>query len=199
MSDVPFNDSAIQLEATTARSPLSESLIQAIGGAINRALRLGPAVGTVEMSDLDEATFVSIKGNNWVLCDGRAVVGSRYQALTSLANVPDRRGTFPRMKDHGRGLDPHGEQAVGTYQADQTQNHDHQVNPIQGDGNRMAPGIYRGHELGDGQVVFSTQIATRFVLGYYEAGILPNLRSSAFGGTESNSKAVITNFFVRIN
>lgn len=178
MANIPVSNVPIPIEAALARSPVSESLIQAIGGAINGILQLGPAVGTVEMSDLSESAFQGIKGTNWVLSDGRSVSGSRYHTLTGLSHVPDRRGTFPRMKDHGRGLDPSGNLAIGTYVADAIGAHTHNFTDL-------VPSAAAGGSDGGGD-------NDRGLQG------VPSTTAST-GGAETRPKFVVINFFVRIN
>ena len=53
-------------------------------------------LGCVEQSILTEAQFQNVNGPNWVLCDGRSIVGSQLAKLTGISNAPDLRGVFLR-------------------------------------------------------------------------------------------------------
>jgi hypothetical protein len=77
-------------------------------------------VGDVVDSVLDEATFQSVRGPGWTLMDGKSIVGSRLALLTGWTNLPDSRGRYRRMKDHGAGVNPDGDLAIGALQADRT-------------------------------------------------------------------------------
>jgi microcystin-dependent protein len=89
--------------------------------------RVDGPVGTYRHSDLTLAQFLTQTPGVWVLADGQACTGSLYSQITGKANVPDMRGTVPRMKDNGRGLNPDGDLALGSYQADMFQDHSHSI------------------------------------------------------------------------
>lgn len=58
------------------------------------------AIGAIQMSLLDEATFATAMGAdavNWVLADGREVNGSKYTQVTANETVPNMAGKFTRM------------------------------------------------------------------------------------------------------
>ena len=50
MSDIPESSNPIQIEGAVTRAPVSESLIQSIGGAINKILKLGFKTATFTAS-----------------------------------------------------------------------------------------------------------------------------------------------------
>lgn len=77
----------------------------------------GP-VGTMIWSVLDEAQFNSVvPSGDWVLCDGRDVIGTSYYNKTNFANVPDMRGLFSSMPNHDLSTD------VYQYHSDSISNH----------------------------------------------------------------------------
>jgi len=71
------------------------------------------AVGSVQQSMLTEVQFQTEMGDQWVLMDGRSVVGSRYETITGNSNVPDATGAFIRAA--GGNAD-----SVGSIQSDAT-------------------------------------------------------------------------------
>ena len=128
MSDLSANPTKIQVEATSYRAAVSESLMQTMGGSINYCLANLLPVASIIPSMLDEATFQLQTSANWILCDGRSVAGSQYEALTGNSTVPDARGIFLRGKNNGRvdgKENPSGDVALGTYQADDNKPHSH--------------------------------------------------------------------------
>jgi hypothetical protein len=131
----------------------------------------------VKMGFGTEAQFQSVYGMDWVLCDGRYVGGSTYANFTGSNFIPDMRATVPRMKDNGRGLDPHGDLALGTYEADQFASHTH------------GPAV--------GSAFYMYGVSDGYLAGGGGAGIAGS--TAASGGSETNAKSTIINFFVRIN
>jgi hypothetical protein len=86
-------------------------------------------LGSVIQSLLIEEEFQAEHGNNWVLMDGRSVVGSDYQLLDpgnpSRVVIPDARGQFLRGKNHTRAdaeANPDGDQPLGTQTSDAIRN-----------------------------------------------------------------------------
>jgi hypothetical protein len=64
-------------------------------------------LGEVKFSILDEAFFQLANGANWVLADGRSIVGSQLNLLyPGVTVVPDLRGSFLRALDAGAGVAP---------------------------------------------------------------------------------------------
>lgn len=139
-----------------------------------------PYLPEVKMAFCTETQFQASYGTNWILCDGRNVAGSSYSSFPGNTNfIPDMRATFPRMKDNGRGLDPNGDLALGTYEADQFDSHTH------GPGSPIAN--YLGAQSGGGVGV----------------GVGANVggagATAATGGSETAPKATVINMFIRIN
>lgn len=141
-------------------------------------------IGCIEAAFLDEFQFQVTMGEihgiatdkSWVLCDGRNVIGSDYEALTGNSNIPDLRGVALRGLDNGRGFDPG--RTLGSYQADDNKSHTHSFpktfNPI-------GPGspTYYGAASGAGSSI-SYQSTT------------------SSGGSEARMKNVAVNFFIKI-
>jgi len=148
-------------------------------------------VGAYLEADITEAQFQSQMGTNWVLADGRSAVGSAYEALTGKANIPDVRGTYKRMKDNARGLDPAGDPNLGTYQEDRFQGHHHNQRvtshdslAIQG-GPLGANGIYNQ----------GATVPDDFILSPKTDGVNGTPRT----GPETRPKSTIVNVFIKIN
>lgn len=137
-------------------------------------------VGAYLTADVTEAQFQSQMGSGWVLCDGRSVVGSSYETLTGNANIPDARGMVLRGKNEGRtdgNENPDGEIALGTYQADQFESHNHTF-PI---------------------AVAEQSVITQTYDG--NSGPTPDSTGSTnyTGGNETRMKNITVNHFIRIN
>jgi hypothetical protein len=208
MSNIAPSFSDIQVESVQFNQPVSESSLTGIGGSVNGALQNAATslatltgfnaafpvlycilpVGSIVDTMLDELTFNAQMGKpspaTWVIPDGRAVPGSVYASLIS-ANVPDIRGAFTRMQDQGRGLDPNGNQVVGTYIPDQFASHTHNV-VVNTAGTPAAVG---GSIAGS----FATPGAASTVFGHSP------LLNSLTGGTETAPKYIVVNKMIRIN
>lgn len=194
MAFVPESNLPIVQASVQTSNPVSESSLNALAGAINFLLKNADNVGDVKTSCLDETTFQGVHGTTWVLMDGRDVTGSRFQSLTGLANIPDARGTVLRGKDNGRGLDPHGDQAIGTYQADQMLEHKHDLGfGVIGYGDPFgSPGTSFFAVNGNGES-FTTP---RPYVGPPDPN---NAGGATTSPTETNAKGTVLNFFVKIN
>jgi hypothetical protein len=169
MAAIPNSPVPIQQGGAQSTLPVSESLMFAMGGAINYCLTNSGKVGDVVMSDLSEAAFQALRDTTWVLRDGRSVLGTEYATLTGLTTLPDQQGRYPRMPG---GDDPNGTQAIGTFITDQFAAHTHQL------------GIDSVASAGSSIGAFT--------------GSNPWITSST-GGTETAPKTVYTNFFVKVN
>lgn len=131
-------------------------------------------LGDIRASMLEEADFQTENGAEWILADGRDVSGSDYAILKQVTNVPDLRAVYLRGKDNARGLHPDGEQALGSYQADQFASHSHSTGASNG-GNW-------------GKISGSTP----------DAWWTGSSTGSA-GGNETRPKTVTVNYFIKIN
>ena len=143
-------------------------------------------IGETKSGYVTEAQFQAQNGYGWVLCDGRNVSGSAYSLLTGNDTIPDERGTFPRMKDNGRGLDPNGDLPLGTYEADVTASHTHAVQ------------AYHIQNAGSATV---SAVMTTDSAGLNGAATTQDTGGMATGnpGSETAPKATVKNVFIRIN
>jgi microcystin-dependent protein len=190
MSAVAPSTVPIQIESIQTGNPVSESSLSAMGGAINYTLLNKSSVGDIVMSALDQATFQSQRDTTWVLCDGRSVIGSTYQSLTSQTNIPDLRGRYPRGKDNGSGNDTHGDLAIGTYEADQPGPHQHMVS---------FPALAQNITNGSGGA-FDAVLEEHNVAITGQSGLLGHVDSTGSGvGAETNPRSVVVNFFIKVN
>jgi hypothetical protein len=142
-------------------------------------------LGTVIQSLLTEAEFQAIHGNNWVLMDGRPVIGTDYQLLDpgnpSRVVIPDARGQFLRGLDPSGSVDPDGaSRSLGGSQADAFQGHQHENGAIGG----SSPG---GIASGGGRSLFDTGIAKELANG------IPRTSD------ETRPKNITVNYFIKIN
>ena len=158
-------------------------------------------IGEVKSAMLNVSQFQSQSGSGWVLCNGQSCVGSVYSQITGNNNVPDMRGTVPRMKDNGKGLDPAGDLSLGTYQASSTAKpttafttgtesatHTHGM-PTRGN---VGPGA-SGYEWVDPSLPHTADIPTNTESATHTHTI------TGGGDAETRAKSTILNFFIRIN
>lgn len=128
MADVPSSLRKVQIEEVSYRSALSESLFFKLGGVINWIIdNAGFKLNDIQASMSDEATFQAARTTDWILMDGRSVIGSDYDLEGHGTNVPDARGRFLRFKDNGVGLT--GDLALGTNQSTENLAHQHDGTP----------------------------------------------------------------------
>jgi microcystin-dependent protein len=181
MANLPSVRQFIQTEETVSRFAVAESVLQKVGSVINWIVDnvQSAGVGDVEMSFLTEAQFQAIRGTGWVLCDGRSVEGSQYEAVTGASAIPDMRGRYPRMKDHGAGRETRGELATGTSYDDEFKSHQHGILAASFGGGPLQNRLLRGNGAAfENNSIYDTV---------------------ASGGAETNPKTTVLNFFVRIN
>lgn len=197
MADLPAVAKKIQVEEADERMPTSESLLQKIGGSLNWLLEnaSGLAVGSMEFSFLTLAQFQSINGTGFVLCDGAALPpASLYEAITGRTVSPDMRGFYPRMRDHGAGVNPAGDLAVATVQGAAIKGHTHPVSIA----NPTGPGLVNAM----GQLIPGLDNANN---GTDEVGVDPVTTASfsispvAQGTGAGDAQRIIGNWFLRIN
>lgn len=202
MADIPNNPTKIQIEAASYRAAVSESLMQTIGGSVNYLLSNIMPVGSVIPSMLDEATFQLKTSSDWVLCDGRSVVGSEYEALTGSSNIPDARGVFIRGKNNGRSTgtgNSAGDLALGTYEADDNKAHNHG-----GTSGPDSPAHIHTYEMynnfgSGGGAKGSDGTGGSQGQGTTNAPTYNHYHSIASEGSEGRPRNVTMNYFVRIN
>jgi hypothetical protein len=80
------------------------------------------SVGDIQTSVLNTKEFQDLNGTEWVLMDGQTELpaNNSLRLKTGWTKVPDARGRFFRMKDHGAGIDLSGDHAIGTLLSDLT-------------------------------------------------------------------------------
>lgn len=146
------------------------------------AVGLSSCLGCVEQSVLTEAQFQNVNGSNWVLCDGRNIVGSKLAQLTGISNAPDLRGEFLRGKNFGKFTDVE-EAALGDSKGDTVGPHQHIVRVFDSNAPeaRVGAGIYW-----DGGKRFTDETA-------------PLVQGVAAANPETRPKNVTVNFFYKIN
>lgn len=161
----------------------SASLKVYIGdGSSWRSLASESALGEVRSSMLTEAQYATENGAEWILADGRDVTGSDYATATGNTTVPDLRGVFLRGKDHGTGVNPDGDLALGTFTDDKYEAHSH---PYTDEG-------YPTFGTGAG-VPESTQGNQWF----YQPNVYSR-NTTPSGGNETAPKSVTVNYFIKI-
>jgi len=206
MTAIADNSSLIQIEGDRFRSPLSESLMQAIGGGINYVINKIPPVGTYLHSCLTEAQFQGEVGNStrWILSDGRSIVGSALNTLTGLTNAPDARGIILRSKNNGVATtygNESGELALGTWEDHKVGRHTHQWYSTPGSvGKSYAINGTTQVSLSAGGTVGTLQFGTfsadsSALTGDYFTGIA--IQQS--GVNETAPRVLTVNIFIRIN
>ena len=146
-------------------------------------------IGSVIHSMLSESQFQSQIGSGWVLADGRSATGTIYNTITGASAIPDMRDIFLRGKGNGRGINPDGDLALGTYAADKYLSHNHGGTYLDGDGG-----------LGDN----ASNVAGSYSYGFsegYNTGAASSVTYGvkANGGNETAPKSVTVNIFIRIN
>lgn len=177
MADLPSVRLKVQAEETQTRFAVAESVLQKTGSSINWILDnvQQSTIGDVVMSVLNEAQFQAERGTGWVLMDGRSVIGSEYETVTGNSNIPDARGRYLRMQDHGAGVNPAGNITPGNTQADENASHQH---------------IVSGFQFGGGP-------NTGLIWGNGGSGA--TFVTSASGGAETRPRTIIVNVFIRID
>lgn len=154
MTDVAPSFVTPQVEAYQFGNPVSEASAAAIAAVASAFLGVMLPVGSIIASMLydngDGTHPVNFQGQlaawgattpTWVLADGRSVVGSAFQTLTGLTNVPDLRGIMLRGLNYGGSAagvrndgnqnpdDPSGTFTPGQYTADRVGPHQHTAGP----------------------------------------------------------------------
>jgi hypothetical protein len=137
-------------------------------------------VGSIIHSMLTLSQFQAILGTDWAMFDGSSCAGSLLESVTGISILPDARGCALRGKDNGRGLNPDGDLALGTYQADQVISHSHP--------------IYT-YVAGPGTIIESLQAVSMIST----SAVSSTSYETAFGGNETRMKNITVNIFIKIN
>ena len=128
MAAVPPKIETIRPEDIDERAPFSENMIQKFAGMINYILlnRESQSLGEIRDSFLDETQFQAHHGTGWILCDGRSIVGSELESITTETLAPDGRGLFMRGKLNGAVINnPPAEVNLGYQTVQSAKNHGH--------------------------------------------------------------------------
>jgi hypothetical protein len=192
MGAIPPNFNEILQESVQFNNPVSEAALSAIGGAINGLLSVILPVGTVVASMLTQTQFnAQVGSGNWKLADGSSSAGTTYQAVTGFSTLPDLRSVFLRGKDNGRGLNPNGDLALGTFTSDVFASHNHGVND---------PGHFHNYDA------FRTSGAGATGQAFPSSGNnmttttnTTGISIAAAGGNETAPKTVTINYFIRVD
>lgn len=152
-------------------------------------------IGSFAYSQMTEVQFQRHAGNGWVLADGRSVVGSKYEDITSNSTIPDARGRFLRAKNNGRSdgkEDPSGELALGSSQDDQNEAHSHTFTPSS-----------HSHSVDVGRAEISSSAGIVTSGTGTQLGTVQTSTTSANGvdtqGEDFRPNNVCWNIFIRIN
>ncbi len=175
----------------------------------------GGVVGDIVASMLTPEEFRALRGDGWVLADGRAHPGSTYEDITGRETVPDLRGVFLRGKDHGRMDDdgrgnPDGDLALGEWQGDAFEQHSHEVllhvdaeeliePPEEGAGGNGENGNDNGNENGEdnGDPVMEDGPALPFSV--ISDDWKYSVETSEDGEAETRPRSVTVNYFIKID
>jgi len=147
-------------------------------------------VGDVVESMLTETQFQAIRGSNWVLMDGRNVAGTTYANITGNSTIPDARGVALRGKNNGRSNstgNQSGDLALGTYQADEFESHDHIMNGEYFN----STGAAAGNQYNNPSKVSGGAGATNFTFNR-------NAMESE-GGNETRMRNITVNIFIKVD
>jgi hypothetical protein len=203
VTDIAGSTVPVQQESVQFNNPVSESSLSSIGAIANYLLNILAPVGTIWASclyDNGDGTYTqnSFQAQidfptpaTWVLADGRCVIGSEFQALTGLTNVPDLRGITVRGSNYGGSLagtrtdgfeNPDGTLPIGQFTASRFQSHTHPILLT-----NLSP-AYGGGGIG------SANTGSNPV----PSGSLP-IEASYEGGNDTAPSNVTVNYFIRIN
>lgn len=84
------------------------------------------SLGDVKHSRLTIDQFISENGAGWMLYDGSSIAGSKLDILATIPTLEDVRGRFLRAKDYSAANNEDGDLALGAFQDDAFQAHEHQ-------------------------------------------------------------------------
>lgn len=151
-------------------------------------------VGCIQASTLTEADFKALNGNNWVLCDGRDISGSKLAQAIHQTKAPDLRGVFLRGKNYGR-FSEVKELEAGKFEPDQLGRHGHGITDP---GHQHPIMVTKGNEQTEAGILWNVEgIAVKpdKLVRSATTGISVN----DYPGVETAPKNVIVNYFLKIN
>lgn len=149
-------------------------------------------IGQVIYSMLTESQQQTYYGDGWVLCDGRSVSGSVYAAITGSSTIPDARGRYLRAKDNAAGVDPNGDDALGTLRSDQNKAHSHAHTATH------THVLNYGHEDPGNSAPFG-MVPLTSILGTTTTGASAPGSTDSSGGGDVQPLSVVMNAFIKIN
>ncbi len=179
--------------------------------AISRAILQGDLnpVGMTVSSMLTEVQFQVLNGTDWILADGRSIVGSAYATVTGLSVAPDCRGRTIAGRDDMGGVaaglltstsvSPNGN-TVGATGGTQTHAlttaqlaaHGHNILPASGALTEANNATARGFPGLNG--------ATGGYVTNATAAGLPYIQNSGSGSAHPNTQpTIVMNTFIKIN
>lgn len=179
--------SKVQSQETQFRDSISEGFFNKVGAIINEGIDRGVSVpvGTIEVSMLEEADFLAIRGSGWVLANGQSAVGTAFQTLTGKTNVPDFRGRFIRSLQPSTLLNP------GDTQDDDNIVHTHGISYTNTDA------IATSFDTSFKKVDDSTANKAVFNPANFQDVLTVNLLND--GTPENRMQNVTVNIFIRVN
>lgn len=159
-------------------------------------------IGQMLQSMLTEPQMQALYGTNWILADGRSVIGSTYASITGATNAPDARGLFLRGKNNGRldgNEDSAGERALGAYQADDLQEHRHWTASFNNTNNENSvTGVGNLNSIATTGGTSGSSNVERYELRF-NAREADTLQTSNTGGLETQPKNLAVNTFIKID
>ena len=175
----------IMIEEVRYRSAVSESTLTKIGAAINFLQdNASTQIGDIQSSILTEAQFQSLRSTKWVLMDGRSVVGSDYETLTGISNIPDM-VTGQRFLGQAANSG-----ALGSLEASQNKAHTHT-----GTGTGSTTGIFELLEFGTQNAFFPQGLGST----PNNVPVNTTLTINSSGETVARPETLRVNFFIKIN
>lgn len=147
---------------------------------------IGGIIGEIKQSILTEGQM-NVITSDWVLADGRSVVGSSYSTLTGNNTIPDLRGQFLRGLDPSGTVDPDGgSRTLGETQLDSYKSHKH------------GSGTFNNYATVNGSFS-STQGTIGLHAGTQSSTNQVATTDADAGDVETRPKNVSVNYFIKIN
>lgn len=168
----------------------------------------GSAPCSVVQSFLTEAQFQAVRGSDWILSDGRSIVGSLCATVSGMTIAPDLRGVFFRGKNNSRAdgnQNPYGEIALGVYTADKFQGHKHTItdpshgHAAYGETAARASGSLTGWGINAGQSAPTAGVQPSATGVLVQDPSTDTVNGTPRTGLETAPKNVTGNHFIKIN
>lgn len=172
----------------------------------------GSGIGDIKYSILSEADFQAVHGSEWVLLKGQSFSSINHGTYddtnnetiddiitsgpyNSTTNLPDGRGRFLRMRDHGSGQNPEGNLNLGTARTYKTglPTASSFVNSSGGAHTHTYTGVNTGSGVGGDGGAWRTGYATRTT-----ASSGSHTHTISGGDSETSPKNITVNTFVKV-